>query len=59
MPLSFAVSAATFFERADVGYAVGTVIFEEAYAQPRYPLVPLGDIATAVQYGSPLGRMQP
>jgi len=52
MPPSFAVSAATLIERADVGYAAGTVRFDEAYAQPRYPLVSLGDITTAIQYGS-------
>ena len=48
----FAVHASRLLERADVGYAAGTVRFEKAYSDPRYPLVKLGELASQIQYGS-------
>ena len=39
-------------ERADVHYAAMSLAVRQRYADPKYPLVPLGEISRLIQYGT-------
>lgn len=50
--LWFSVLASQLRARADPEYAVVAMTVEQRYAQSAHPLIPLGDLALLVQYGS-------
>jgi len=47
----FAVRRGELAKRADVSYASSTVVYNRVYKKPLYPLTPLRELVTAVQYG--------
>jgi len=51
MTSAFAVSRAALRERADVNFAIGSMAVAARYMSPAYPLVPVADLASVVQYG--------
>lgn len=52
MTQAFAVRLADIGTRLDPGYAKASIEVRTAYSSPRFPLVPLGDLVTSIDYGT-------